>query len=79
VPIGAYQPRHIEGAVHVDPEQAADIARVMGAHTAIGIHWGTFPLSEEAPVDQRARFLAAGGRGLGTVALRIGETIVLMP
>ena len=63
-----------EEPFHVDPEQAARIAHIMGAGTAIGIHWGTFPLSEEAPTEQRRRFMAAGG-----TAPRIGETLILRP
>ncbi|MCB1499492.1 MAG: MBL fold metallo-hydrolase [Bauldia sp.] len=79
VPIGAYAPRRLEAPYHVTPEEAADIARILGARVAVGVHWGTFPLSEEAPVEQRARFLAAAGGGLHTVAPRVGETIVLVP
>lgn len=79
VPIGAYEPRRLEGSFHVDPEEAAEIARMVGARAAIGIHWGTFPLSEEPPTEQRARFLAASGRGLVTLVPRIGETIILVP
>lgn len=72
VPIGAWSPRWFQEPFHVSPDQAAEIAATMGATTAIGIHWGTFPLSEEAPMEQRRRFLAAGG-----VVPRIGETLVL--
>ncbi|MCB1487066.1 MAG: MBL fold metallo-hydrolase [Bauldia sp.] len=74
VPIGAWSPRWFQEPFHVDPEQAARIAHIMGAGTAIGIHWGTFPLSEEAPTEQRRRFMAAGG-----TAPRIGETLILRP
>jgi N-acyl-phosphatidylethanolamine-hydrolysing phospholipase D len=77
VPIGAYAPRRLEAPFHVDPEQAAEIARIVGADIAIGIHWGTFALSEEAPVEQRARFLAASGRGVIARVPRVGETIIL--
>lgn len=78
VPIGAYAPRRLEAPFHVSPEEAAEIARILGARIAIGIHWGTFPLSEEPPTEQRARFLAAAHGPLATVAPRIGETIVLV-
>ncbi len=79
VPIGAYEPRRLEAPFHVDPEQAAEIARILGARVAIGIHWGTFALSEEPPTEQRARFLAASGGGVATRVPRVGETIVLVP
>lgn len=78
VPIGAYAPRRLEAPFHVSPEEAAAIARMLGARVAIGVHWGTFPLSEEAPVEQRSRFLAAADQTLSTKALRIGETLVLV-
>jgi L-ascorbate metabolism protein UlaG (beta-lactamase superfamily) len=79
VPIGAYEPRRLEAPFHVDPEQAADIAGIVGARVALGIHWGTFALSEEPPTEQRARFLAASGGGVVTRVPRVGETVVLVP
>jgi L-ascorbate metabolism protein UlaG (beta-lactamase superfamily) len=79
VPIGAWSPRWFQAPFHVDPDEAAQIARITGAATAIGVHWGTFALSEEAPVEQRRRFLAAGGNGLETRAPRVGETVVVRP
>ncbi|WP_421724108.1 MBL fold metallo-hydrolase [Bauldia sp.] len=77
VPIGAWSPRWFQAPFHVDPDEAAEIARIMGAPTAIGIHWGTFPLSEEAPTEQKSRFLAAGGRGVEAIVPKVGETFVL--
>ncbi len=77
VPIGSYTPRSLQGRFHTNPEEAAEIARILGARTAIGIHWGTFPLSGEPPTEQKARFLAASGGGVSTHALSVGETLVL--
>jgi L-ascorbate metabolism protein UlaG (beta-lactamase superfamily) len=76
VPIGGWLPRRIQKPFHVNPEEAAEIARIVGAKTAIGIHWGTLPLSEEAPREQRRQFLAAGGNGVETRVPMIGETMI---
>ncbi|MGH6923176.1 MAG: MBL fold metallo-hydrolase [Propylenella sp.] len=77
VPIGAYEPRDLQKDFHTTPEEAAEIGRTLGARIAIGVHWGTFPLSADAPVEQKSRFLAATGRGVSTRTLRVGETLVL--
>lgn len=77
VPIGAYEPRAAVKEIHADPEEAAEIARDVGASLAVGIHWGTFALSPEPFLDPPRRFLAAGGNGIAARTLRIGETLVL--
>jgi L-ascorbate metabolism protein UlaG (beta-lactamase superfamily) len=51
IPIGHYEPRWLMEASHVDPEEAIHIARDLHARCAIGIHWGTFPLTDE-PLDE---------------------------
>lgn len=47
IPIGAYKPRSVMKAQHVDPYEAVRIHKELGATTSIGIHWGTFALSNE--------------------------------
>jgi L-ascorbate metabolism protein UlaG (beta-lactamase superfamily) len=78
VPIGAYAPRALMAAVHVDPEEAAALARDMGARTAVAMHWGTVVLSQEPPFEPPRRFRAAGRtQGYGDEALwvmAIGES-----
>ena len=51
VPIGAYAPRWFMADQHVDPAEAISIREDVGARTAIGIHWGVFPLSDEGRGD----------------------------
>lgn len=56
IPIGHYEPRWFMQAAHVDPEEAVQIALDVHARCAIGIHWGTFPLTDE-PLDEPPRRL----------------------
>ena len=47
IPIGAYKPRWFMQTVHVDPAEAVQIHRDIGAKQSMGIHWGAFVLSGE--------------------------------
>ena len=77
VPIGAYLPRDFMQAAHTTPEEAAGLARIMGAKVAVGMHWGTLPLGHDAPMDAKRRFVAAEKPGMRHRLLRIGETVAL--
>lgn len=62
IPIGAYAPRWFMQAQHADPCEAVRIFEDVGARRAIGIHWGTFQLTDEpreAPASELAEALAA--------------------
>jgi L-ascorbate metabolism protein UlaG (beta-lactamase superfamily) len=81
LPIGAYEPRLLMGAVHVNPEEAVQIARDLNARRVVAMHWGTIELTDEPPFEPPERFrTAARAAGYGddqTCILRIGETRAL--
>jgi len=51
LPIGAYAPRAIMGPVHMDPADAVAAHFALGARRSIGMHWGTFQLTDEGIDD----------------------------
>ncbi|MFW2421336.1 MAG: MBL fold metallo-hydrolase [Porticoccaceae bacterium] len=59
VPIGAYEPRAMMRTSHTNPEEALQAAVDLRANKAIGIHFGTFDLSDEALEEPPQRFKAA--------------------
>ena len=78
VPIGAYAPRQMMRASHMNPEEAVSAALDLDAKTAVAMHFGTFDLSDE-PLNQPPRRFkqAAAAQGLGEEqawVLKIGET-----
>ena len=78
VPIGAYEPQAMMHTVHVNPEEAVQIALDVGAKAVLATHYGTFDLADE-PVDEPPRRFAAEAtrRGIGPErawVIPIGET-----
>lgn len=78
VPIGAYEPRELMRPVHVNPEEAVQVARDVGARIVVGMHWGTVVLTDEPPFEPPERFVraaaAAGYAREDAWVMRIGET-----
>ncbi|GAB2832145.1 MBL fold metallo-hydrolase [Streptomyces daliensis] len=59
LPIGAYDPRWMLRPVHTDPEEAVRACEDVGARAMAPMHWGTFLLSGEPPLDPLKRVRAA--------------------
>ena len=81
--VGAYAPRWFMAQQHVNPAEAVQIHQDLGAALSVGIHWGTFELTDE-PLDQPPRDLALARQAAGVadaafVTLQIGETRKLAP
>ncbi len=47
IPIGAYEPRWFMKPVHANPEDAVKIHQDVRSQFSIGMHWGTFKLTDE--------------------------------
>jgi len=83
IPIGGYKPRSFMRPYHVDPYEALKIHQDIQARQSIGMHWGTFPLTAEGPVDPVLE-LAKQRKKLNIsrsefMSIAIGETINLEP
>ena len=48
LPIGAYEPYDVLHSQHCSPEEAVQIHRELRSKCSLGIHWGTWPLANEA-------------------------------
>jgi N-acyl-phosphatidylethanolamine-hydrolysing phospholipase D len=78
VPIGAYLPASIMKFVHTTPEEGLRLGLDVGAKRIVGMHFGTFDLTDEPLDEPPRRFLAEAERlGLGpdrAWVMKVGET-----
>jgi N-acyl-phosphatidylethanolamine-hydrolysing phospholipase D len=76
--IGGYEPRWFLSGQQMNPAEAVQAHKDLAAAHSLGVHWGTFELTDE-PLDQPPRDLAAAREAAGVAGedfflLRIGET-----
>jgi L-ascorbate metabolism protein UlaG (beta-lactamase superfamily) len=64
IPIGAYEPRWFMSIMHADPEEAVKIHLDIHSRHSVGMHWGTFILTDE-PLDEPPQKLAAARLAAG--------------
>lgn len=78
LPVGAYEPRWFMIPVHMNPDEAVRAHLALGAARSLGMHFGTFQLTNEA-IDEPLRALAAARAAHGVAepdfaTLDFGET-----
>ncbi len=78
LPIGAYEPKEMMKYVHLNPEEAVEAGELLKARRSLGMHYGTFNLTDEPVGEPPVRFRAAAkARGWSedqAWVFRIGET-----
>ncbi|MEY2409315.1 MAG: hypothetical protein QOF48_1985 [Verrucomicrobiota bacterium] len=83
VPIGAYEPRWFMHRAHVNPDEAVRVHLDVRPRRSVGMHFGTFQLTDEA-IDDPPRHLSEalvehGVKPEDFVVPRFGETILVAP
>jgi N-acyl-phosphatidylethanolamine-hydrolysing phospholipase D len=83
IPIGGYMPRWFMKPMHLNPEEAVQVHQDVRSQQSIGMHWGTFKLTEEAlaepPLFLQQVLQKKGIAPDKFLVLPFGETKILMP
>jgi hypothetical protein len=74
---GAYGPRWFMAPQHVNAEEAVRVHEALGAKRSLGVHWGTFELTDEPPRTLAKAVQAHGLRAHDFGVIAIGETLPL--
>ena len=79
IAVGAYEPRWFMKGQHINPAEAVTIHSELKSRKSVGIHWGTFTLTDE-PLDQPLKDLDEAKKQQNIAAerflmLRHGQTI----
>jgi L-ascorbate metabolism protein UlaG (beta-lactamase superfamily) len=79
LPIGAYEPRWFMQGQHQNPAEAVEGLKLLGAKRALGHHWGTVQLTDEAiDAPKDALFAALDKAGLARevfLAVEAGQVV----
>ena len=81
LPVGGYEPRWFMAQQHINPTEAVQIHLDLAARRSLGVHWGTFELTDEA-LDAPPKALARALEEKGLTeeqffVLAVGETRML--
>ena len=83
IPIGAYNPRRVMKAMHMNPEEAVRVFQETRCRRAVAMHWGTFRLTDEPmrePVLRLERAMKEKTLAAETfTAGRVGEIWEILP
>jgi len=74
LPIGAYMPRWFMKPIHINPAEAVEAHRILGARTSIPMHFGTFNLGDDGmlqPVHDLKKAIATARAAGGNPNFRI--------
>lgn len=81
IPIGAYQPRWFMAPMHMNPDEAVRVHLDVKSQLSIGMHWGTFELTDEPmaepPIALRHALARRHLPATKFRTLRVGETLVI--
>jgi L-ascorbate metabolism protein UlaG (beta-lactamase superfamily) len=81
IPIGAYKPQWFMKPMHVNPEEAIQVHKDVGAEISFGMHFGTFPLADDGMKEPENDFSAAmrlpENQGVNFKLLSEGDTFSL--
>ncbi len=81
IPIGGYLPRSFMSAYHVNPDEAIQIHQDIKSKLSIGMHWGTFPLTAEGPIDPKLelekQLISHELPDQSFITMSVGETILV--
>ena len=77
IPIGAYSPRWLMKPMHMTPEEAVEVFHETRCRRAVGMHWGTFRLTDEPMGEPPLRLSRMNEDGFFTG--KVGESWLVLP